>query len=54
MFGGRSFRAYIREVIETEPYFKVESEEVEEDVTKTIEVEALMRSVIYNLSSISN
>jgi len=40
-------RAYIREVIETEPYFKVESEEVEEDVTKTIEVEALMRSVIY-------
>jgi len=40
-------RAYIRNVIETEPYFKVEAEEVEEDVAKTIEIEALMRSVIY-------
>lgn len=40
-------RAHVREIIATEPFFKAEAEEVDEDITKSVEVEALMRSVIY-------
>lgn len=40
-------RAYVRSFIEEEPFFKVEAEEVQDDLTKSVEVEALMRSVIY-------
>lgn len=40
-------RAYVSEMIATEPYFQAKAEEVEEDDTKSVEVEALMRSVLY-------
>lgn len=40
-------RAYVRSFMDADPFFKVEAEEVPEDNTKTVEVEALMRSVIY-------
>lgn len=40
-------RAYVRDFLEDDPFFKVEAEEVPEDPTKNVEVEALMRSVIY-------
>ncbi|MCR3921836.1 MAG: endopeptidase La [Firmicutes bacterium] len=40
-------RANVQEFVADDPYFKVEAEELEEDVTKSVEVEALMRSVIY-------
>jgi ATP-dependent Lon protease len=40
-------RAHVRGFIEQDPFFKVEAEEVPEDNTKSVEVEALMRSVIY-------
>jgi ATP-dependent Lon protease len=40
-------RAHVGNFTATEPYFQVEADEVEEDNTKTVEVEALMRSVIY-------
>jgi len=40
-------RAYVRDFVEADPFFKVHAEEVPEDTTKSIEVEALMRSVIY-------
>ncbi|MBS3897981.1 MAG: endopeptidase La [Dethiobacter sp.] len=40
-------RAYVRDFVEADPFFKVHAEEVPEDTTKNIEVEALMRSVTY-------
>ncbi|MDW7650922.1 MAG: LON peptidase substrate-binding domain-containing protein, partial [Bacillota bacterium] len=40
-------RATVEEFLEEDPYFKVAALEVEEDDSKTVEVEALMRSVIY-------
>jgi ATP-dependent Lon protease len=40
-------RAHLRSFIESDPFFKVEAEEVTDDPTKSVEVEALMRSVIY-------
>jgi ATP-dependent Lon protease len=40
-------RAYVRDFVEADPFFKVHAEEVLEDTTKSIEVEALMRSVTY-------
>ncbi|MBT9139558.1 MAG: Lon protease 1 [Dehalococcoidia bacterium] len=40
-------RAYVRDFVEADPFFKVHAEEVPEDTTKSIEVEALMRSVTY-------
>lgn len=40
-------RAYVRDFVEADPFFKVHAEEVPEDNTTSVEVEALMRSVIY-------
>ncbi|NLZ93931.1 MAG: endopeptidase La [Firmicutes bacterium] len=40
-------RANVISFISEDPYFKVEAEELTEDPNKSIEVEALMRSVIY-------
>ncbi len=40
-------RAYVRDFVEADPFFIVHAEEVLEDTTKSIEVEALMRSVTY-------
>ncbi|MBS4031075.1 MAG: endopeptidase La [Clostridiales bacterium] len=40
-------RAHVSEMIATEPYFQARAEEVEEDETKDVEVEALMRSLLY-------
>ncbi|EEG78171.1 endopeptidase La [Dethiobacter alkaliphilus] len=40
-------RAYVREFVESDPFFKVEAEELDDDNGKSVEVEALMRSVLY-------
>ncbi|HHX75132.1 MAG TPA: endopeptidase La [Firmicutes bacterium] len=40
-------RAWIRTFLSHDPYFKVEAEEVAEVTAKNVEIEALMRSVIY-------
>jgi ATP-dependent Lon protease len=40
-------RATMEEFVENEPYFKVTAVEVTEDESKNVEVEALMRSLIY-------
>ena len=40
-------RAWIRKFLSYDPYFKVEAEEVPEETAKSVEIEALMRSVIY-------
>lgn len=40
-------RASIKDFVEFDPYLQVEVEELEEDETKNSEIEALMRSVLY-------
>lgn len=40
-------RAYVQKFVATEPYFRVEAEEVTEDTARNVETEALMRSVLY-------
>ncbi len=40
-------RAYVKSFTATEPYFQVEVDEVHDDKQKNVEIEALMRSVLY-------